>query len=235
MLSENELKYFPIKQAQRMAFRRIAVPHIRGVVADIGGGWGPYHGELRDARIITMDWVRTSAVDIVGSALEIPFKDGTFDCVMLTEVLEHVCCPETVLKDVWRILKPGGKLYLTAPQMWPLHYEPHDYYRFTSYGLSHLLVSSGFSILTMEPVGRVFTFIAAHVGAKGVKTGVGLFLGWLPKKQRWQIARVAFKPCQWILYQAGRALDKLSPRNVVGWAVLAYKPEQPDARGKNQA
>ena len=63
-------------------------------------------------------------------------RDGAFDAVLFTQVLEHVPEPARVLAELHRILRPGGTLYLTAPLVWELHELPHDYYRYTSEGLA---------------------------------------------------------------------------------------------------
>ncbi|MFP3868193.1 MAG: class I SAM-dependent methyltransferase [Desulfobacteraceae bacterium] len=131
MWSANELKFFPLKRCQLLVFRRLGVPHLKGRVADLGAGWGPYHPELPDCQIVSLDQVTTPVVQVVGSTLALPFRDSSFAGVIMTEILEHVPTPEVALEEAFRILKPQGWLYLTTPQMWPLHYEPHDYYRFT--------------------------------------------------------------------------------------------------------
>jgi SAM-dependent methyltransferase len=222
MWSENELKFFPVKRCQRLVLQRYAAPLLRGRVADLGAGWGPYHQDLPQCRIIALDWTPTPAVQVVGSTLALPFQDESFDGVMLTEVLEHVPQPQQALAEARRILRPQGILYLTSPQMWPLHYEPHDYFRFTRYGLAQLLEAAGLEVLTLEPVGGLFTFLATRLGEKLVKLGVGL-LGWLPRPWRWRAAGVLLAPWQYLLYLSGRMLDRLAPRDVLGWAVLARK------------
>jgi ubiquinone/menaquinone biosynthesis C-methylase UbiE len=66
------------------------------------------------------------------------------DAVLSTQVLEHVADPLSVLAEFFRVLKPDGRLWLTAPFVWYLHEEPYDYYRFTSHGLRFLLERAGF-------------------------------------------------------------------------------------------
>ena len=57
-------------------------------------------------------------------------------------------------------MRPGGRLLLVAPLMWEVHQAPHDYYRYTRYGLEHLLTTAGFSIRRMEAVGGYFWLMA---------------------------------------------------------------------------
>lgn len=75
----------------------------------------------------------------LADAYRLPFGDGTFDVVLCAEVLEHMYSPALALAEIQRVLKTGGKLLLTTPFAYPIHYAPTDYYRFTRFGLLHLL------------------------------------------------------------------------------------------------
>lgn len=222
MWSENDLKFFPVKRCQRLVFRRLGVPYLIGRVADLGAGWGPYHRELPHCTIVSLDQVRTPVVQVVGSTLALPFQDESFDGVILTETLEHVPHPETALAEAVRIIKSEAWLYLTTPQMWPLHYEPHDYFRFTRYGLIHLLEQKKLTVVALEPIAGLYTFLFTRLGEKLAKLTVNL-LGWLPRPWRWSVAELILLPGLYLLYVLGRGLDRLAPRDVMGWAVLARK------------
>ena len=80
-----------------------------------------------------------SHIDVQADAYQLPFHDDAFDVVVCTEVLEHTHSPALALREVRRVLKPGGKLLLSTPFAFPIHYAPTDYYRFTRFGLAHLL------------------------------------------------------------------------------------------------
>jgi len=69
------------------------------------------------------------------------------DTVTLFQVLEHIAEPQQLLDEVYRILKPGGRLIITVPFMWHIHEAPHDYYRYTRYGLEYMLRKAGFLII----------------------------------------------------------------------------------------
>jgi SAM-dependent methyltransferase len=91
--------------------------------------------------------------DVYGSASRLPFADATFDCVLLLDVLEHLAEPEQALREALRVLRPGGHTLLTVPFAYPLHDQPHDYQRFTEYGLAHRLSRCGFVRVKMQEVG----------------------------------------------------------------------------------
>ena len=76
----------------------------------------------------------------------IPVEDERFDLVLLTQVLEHLPDPLTALRELHRVLKPGHRIWLTQPLYYQEHEQPYDFYRYTQFGLRHLLGSAGFRI-----------------------------------------------------------------------------------------
>ncbi len=78
-------------------------------------------------------------VHALADAYSLPFGDETFDVILCAEVLEHMHTPARALAEMRRVLKIDGKLLLTTPFAYPIHYAPTDYYRFTRFGLMHLL------------------------------------------------------------------------------------------------
>lgn len=93
----------------------------------------------------------------------IPRPTGTYDAVILTQVLEHVPNPTAVLAELNRVLKPGGVLLLSVPLNGPLHGEPWHFFQFTHYGLSELAKSNHFAVERLEKVGGAFWFFGKHV------------------------------------------------------------------------
>lgn len=77
--------------------------------------------------------------DIVGDLHTYDFGENVFDTIVLSEVLEHLHSPHMGIQNIYRTLKPGGRLILTTPFIFPIHDRPYDYYRYTQYGLKHLL------------------------------------------------------------------------------------------------
>jgi SAM-dependent methyltransferase len=108
------------------------------------------------------DW-DYSNIDVMSHLENLPFASGIFDSVICTQVLEHVREPQLVLDELSRILKEEGMICLTAPQGWGVHQPPHDYFRFTNYGLSYLLQKAGFEEITITPSCGYFGYLANHL------------------------------------------------------------------------
>ena len=105
-------------------------------VLDLGCGRSRYT-ELFPNRI-GFDITRDRGVDVVGDAHHLPFRSGQFSTVLATEMLEHVVDPQRVVSEMLRVARVGGKVILTTRFVFPIHEAPHDYFRFTKYGLAHL-------------------------------------------------------------------------------------------------
>jgi len=116
---------------------------------DVGAGDSPYRELFRHVRYETADWemsfhVADEVLQHVGPAHAIPVGDGEFDAVLCTQVLEHVPNPAEVIQELFRVLAPGGRLYMTLPFVWELHEIPWDFYRYTSSSLHRMLDTAGF-------------------------------------------------------------------------------------------
>lgn len=134
-------------------------------VLDLGAGEAPYRELFRHARYATSDWTESPhaggrRADIVASAEALPVADASFDLVLCTQVLEHVPRPGAVLAECARVLASGGRIALTVPLLWEVHEPPHDYYRYTEYGVRYLLDAAGFDDVHVEPRGNGFTALA---------------------------------------------------------------------------
>ena len=86
----------------------------------------------------------------------VPRPDAHYDAVLLTQVLEHVPDPDAVLRELRRVLKPGGRLILSVPLNGPLHGEPWHFFQFTHYGLAALAQRHRYELTACEKVGGAF-------------------------------------------------------------------------------
>ena len=88
--------------------------------------------------IINLEIVDGPLVDVIGDAHHLPFKNNSFDLVIIQAVLEHVKYPKKVVDEIHRILKKKGFVYAEVPFMQGVHGRPHDFQRYTKYGLETL-------------------------------------------------------------------------------------------------
>jgi SAM-dependent methyltransferase len=141
------------------------LPHFQGTFLDIGCGVQPYRSLITAAPSRVEHYL---GMDLEGNptagylkvqperfwnGLHIPMEDASVDSAMATEVLEHCPDPAMVLSEAFRVLRPGGFLFLTVPFLWPLHDVPHDEYRYTPFAMERLLRNAGFGDVALTPLG----------------------------------------------------------------------------------
>jgi SAM-dependent methyltransferase len=137
----------------------------KAVIVDAGAGQSRFAELFRSQLYVALDFGRGdggwdySRLDVVGDLQHLPLKDDCAAAVINTQVLEHLPEPAEALREMHRILEPGGRLFLTAPQGWHEHQQPHDYYRFTSFALERLLSGAGFGSWTIDPIGGYFHYL----------------------------------------------------------------------------
>jgi SAM-dependent methyltransferase len=123
-------------------------------VLDAGAGVAPYRRHFEHARYETADFAQVDKgygqLDYVCDLTDIPVEDDRYGTVLLTQVLEHVPEPGRVLRELRRVMAPGGLLVMTAPLFYPEHEQPHDYYRYTQYGFRHQIQSAGLEVESIE-------------------------------------------------------------------------------------
>lgn len=127
---------------------------------DVGCGMKPYEACLAAPGDrywgvdypVTMDgsYADATRAEVFADCLRLPFADNAFDSVISTQVLEHVRRPDRMIEEMARVLKGNGTLLLSAPMTWPLHEEPHDFFRYTIHGLRELLKSA-----RLEPIDEI--------------------------------------------------------------------------------
>jgi len=118
-------------------------------VINIGTG-NRLHEEYKDKfDYTTCDLVARPGIDIVADCCAMPSKSGEYDVVLAIALLEHVHHPWLAVKEFYRILKPGGQLFVNACWAQARHMDNHtaDYWRFSDQGIKVLLEDAGFEIV----------------------------------------------------------------------------------------
>jgi len=121
------------------------------LVLDAGSGNAPYKHLFRDMRYESADFKQVDKeyddkITYVCDLKAIPVKDGRFDFIIFNQTLEHLPEPQAVLDELYRVLKPGGKILCTAPLFYEEHEQPYDFYRYTQFGWRVLVETAGFKI-----------------------------------------------------------------------------------------
>ena len=199
---------------------------LSGALYDLGSGESPYkeffltHADS----YIAVDWADSFHVtnaDIEADLNKpLPIDSEVADSIVSLSVLEHLYEPQVMLNEAFRVLKKGGSIILQVPWQWWIHEAPHDYFRYTPYGLKHMLKKAGFVDIEVEPQAGFFTTLVLKLNYFSLRFICG------PK-----IIRAFLKVSYSIFWYIGQVLapllDKLD-RNwaaeTCGYFVTARKP-----------
>lgn len=134
-------------------------------IVDVGAGASPYYPIFEDVAwtyeavdlVEALPEVETRDIEQrVGIAEELPINSASVETVLCNQVLEHVTDEREAVHEAFRVLRPGGYFIGSVPHISPVHLEPHDYRRFTRYGLEMLLKDAGFEVVRIEGSGGPF-------------------------------------------------------------------------------
>lgn len=213
---------------------RVTLPLVqrfaRGRLIDLGCGDVPFRPFIID-QLDTYEsldlYPRTAQVTYVGDVQTLTMcADNAYDTVLCLEVLEHVPDPFRAAREIQRILKPNGCVILSVPHLSRLHDEPNDYYRYTRYGIEHLLEQAGLEAEIVERRGGLFSFVGHQVST----LILGLIWG-IPV-----IKDVVWFLNSWLVTRLCTYLDQLLDRTgifALGYTVVARV--QPSVRAKRVA
>ena len=186
-MAANEPAWHP----ERVSYRRFlldqaleaAVPLMRGTVVDLGGKRTYKRGEFRPPERQAERWIyvnlaRESGPDVVADAGAVPLRSASADCVICTEVLEHLVDPAACVHEAHRLLRPGGVIIASVPFLYPVHGDPSDYQRYTADGLRRLFAP--FTTVTIAgmggfpgTLGMLLELGVSGVGVSGLGSRIG--------------------------------------------------------------
>lgn len=134
-------------------------------VLDAGAGDQRYKGKFLHCNYESADFEQIekkyTPSTYVCDLANIPVADGRFDAVVLTQVMEHLPNPGCVLEELLRVARPGARLFCSAPMHYQEHEQPYDFYRFTQFGMRHLLSRSGWNVVKIRQLDGYLS-AAAH-------------------------------------------------------------------------
>jgi SAM-dependent methyltransferase len=207
------------------------IPGQHSMVLDYGCGGSPYRPLFGNCTYHRADLSGGNDLDFEYDAdSKLPLELSGYDCILSTQVLEHVQNPEAYLGECYRLLRPGGHLVLTTHGLFEDHACPYDYWRWTIYGLKRLVEDSGLSVeaakkLTTGPRCAVFLvesqLHSLRFGAAGV---YGKLLSAGVKGVRWLGSRRRHEACD-ICFARNRVVDIEEPGHdmYVAIALLASR------------
>lgn len=130
-----------------------------GKLMDFGCGEKPYRSLLPVDEYVGVDFENEGyshenmSIDVYYDGKTIPFPDNHFDCILSTEVFEHVFDIDLVLNELRRVLRPGGRMLITCPFVWNEHQMPFDFARYTSVAVKHIFDKHNFEVIKFEKKG----------------------------------------------------------------------------------
>jgi SAM-dependent methyltransferase len=194
----------PSRSSVQYAVRRPLVDWLRAQetaglrVLDVGCGDRPYAELFPDA--IGFDVPGNPHADLHGSLEAIPVDDASFDVVLCLQVLEHVADPAAAVRELRRVVRPGGRVLLSTHGVYPFHPNPDDLWRWTHQGLERVfLTNAAWTSVSVRPgagTASTLAMINAHV------------LDLLLKRLR---VRPAGAPLVALLNTVGETLDEAIP------------------------
>ena len=190
--------------------QRVTLPLIEkyahGKVIDIGCGEMPYRDVVlgRGLQYDSIDVERRHPdVRFIGDIENMDvLGNESYDTVLCLQVLEHVAHPFKVVREIHRILRPGGTLILSVPHLSRLHEEPRDFFRYTKHALRSMFEESGYEVVEITHHGGLFCFLGHQLS-----TMLVLAVWHIPV-----LKHVAFFLNRWLITEACWGLDKLVDR-----------------------
>jgi SAM-dependent methyltransferase len=144
-----------------------------GTILDVGCGFMPYkkliESNAKVEKYIGMDleqptYYANITPDLTWNGREIPLENASVDCVVATEFLEHYAEPDAALKEIFRVMRPEGRVFATVPFVWNLHEIPYDEYRYTPYSIERYFKNAGFRDIKIKALGGWNLSFAQMIG-----------------------------------------------------------------------
>jgi SAM-dependent methyltransferase len=171
-------------------------------ILDVGCGDRPYDALFHDAaEIVGFDVPANPHADLHGSIEAIPVEDASFDVALCLQVLEHVPDPAAAVRELRRVVRPGGRVLLTTHGVYPYHPNPVDLWRWTHEGLDRLFRTNA-----------EWTSVSVRPGAGTAATTAMLVAHGLDLLAKQAHARALAVPLVVALNAAGEMLDRAVPQ-----------------------
>ena len=196
------------------------------LILDVGAGVCQYRNLVdKDNRYESCDLENgfhlNQKHDFLASVYDIPKADQHYDGVLMLQVLEHLEFPIKGLKEVHRILKEGGFLFLSVPQAAGDHFEPYHFFNYTRFGLRSVFEQAGFEIVEHHRLAGIFIYTGNRLEKLGAIT-----LGQCKKRNIFAavLAGIFSVACWWLGWVISRFdfIDR-EKKYCIGHIVIARK------------
>ena len=141
-------------------YTKIMPEHCSGRLLDLGCGFVPFYSYYKNfvQETYCVDWENSLHKNIyldqsadLNRPLHLVQKD--FDCILLSDVFEHILSPDTLWASIAKHIGPNGKVIINVPFFYWIHEAPHDYCRYTKFYFERKSEEFGFEILQLEAIG----------------------------------------------------------------------------------
>lgn len=166
-----------------------------GMVLDAGAGESRHAAAFSRQRYVGVDLAIGDSswnyrrLDSIADLEHLPFPNDCFDAALMIVTIEHLREPGAALAEIGRVMRPGARLLVVAPHQWEVHQAPHDYFRYTRFGLEYLFEKTGFGVVQLQPAGGLFRLLSRRLLA-----AVTVSPAWLKP-----LALLAFAPAALVL------------------------------------
>lgn len=140
------------------------------LLLNIGSGVHKPHPD-----IVNVDIFYYKGVDLVANAETLPLPTDSVDAIVCESLLEHVPRPQNIVDEMYRVLRPGGGMYIVIPFVYPFHASPNDFQRWSVTGLRELIKAG-----TVEVIGTRAGPTSALVGQLGTWFAIAFSFGYEP-------------------------------------------------------
>lgn len=211
----------PVFYAQYASVLPVLYRYAHGRLVDLGCGTAPFAAIIADqiSCYHGIDLFPRSTQTVIAADIQClsMLRDAVYDTAISLEVLEHLSAPWLALDEIYRILKPGAYFVLTVPHLSRLHDVPHDYYRYTRYGIEFLLLRSGFKIISIDEKAGIATFLGHQLSTLLISLARAYTITrpFLHTVNKWFVTRTAYMLDRYLLPTT------LFP---VGYLAVAQKP-----------
>lgn len=198
-------------------------------VLDLGCGPGSMRNQLSGLNVVGMDVDPKQRPTVCGVSQNLPFADGSFDFVVSNHSLEHFRDAEGAIREIGRVLKPGGRLFVSVPEgasfsdrLYRLMFCGGDHWQRFSFrsAVDGIERGTGLALAGSQELFSSFLFVEKR---RFLPAPRGPLPGPFPRRMRWlgHLPGWSFAATRWVLHAGTRVADRVLGTSFsrYGWAL----------------